>query len=174
MSNFHPFRHRGLTYDFYHLENHMFDVETDGGTYRVRADYSHHVFTESLADETAPDLRYRHNNETRAFCFVRYELSKSVPALLESQERRQVYNSNRQSFFIAKDTDGVPYYVFFRCFQARKKSNAHVRIEVASAYLKPNMISQAPAVKFTTLIEKTARGEEIKLPKPSQVRFRNG
>ena len=50
------------------------------------------------------------------------------------------------------------YVVFFNVIRATKDNAFDIVMNVQSAYLKPNMADWASPIKFTTLLDFTARG----------------
>lgn len=155
---------RGVTYDLSHLNSFTFPLVAGSNQRSVGVSFGFHCFTETLEAHHTPDFHYLHGNERRAFSLDRYELSKLLPELIKGLGNRSVYLSNSASYFILRDNplpafEG-PYLVFFRAMKAREQGT-DVHMLVQSAYIKPNMADRASAIKFTTLIEKTALGQQV-------------
>lgn len=167
---------RGATYDLSHLEPFVFPLTVSYIDYRVRVTFGCHVFTEKLRPEHTPDLRYTYKGEDRAFDVGRYNLSKHLPGLIQSQNTHSVYHSrNEGSFFILKGVGtspgNAPYAVFFRSSRYNE-GDADVLVKVVSAYEKPKMTKFAQPVRFTNLVEALAKGTKPPLGPPAQIRRR--
>lgn len=164
MATFDPKTIRGKTYTLEHLEPFSFTLETDAGPRVVAVRFSCHCFTEEITPAHTPDLRYTHRHETRAFDFDRHELSKLLPQMISELGRRSVYMSMLSNFFVLRQNPATgfigPYLVFFNVTRSTDKG-VHVLMNVESAYMKPGMTERASPVKFTTLIEKTAAGQDV-------------
>lgn len=158
---------RGTTYDLGHLDPFSFKMTCGQKTFTVGVIFSCHCFTEELQGHHTPDLHYTHSDETRAFCVNRYALSRDLPGMITTLGNRSVYwNKNGNFFFWRTHPLASPYLVFFNAKKA-KENGIQVLLNVDSAHLKPNMTQYAAPIKFTTLVEARATGQQIK-PGPFQ------
>ena len=84
--------------------------------------------------------------------------------MLKTLGSRSVYRALGVNYFILRQDAHItlkgPYLVFFRVAAARRRGT-DVLMNVESAYIIPNMALRASPVRFTTLVEKTARGEFV-------------
>lgn len=172
MTFFHRIRIRGETYDFDHLRPHQFDLIVEDKSFRVEVHYSSHVFTEGLTDSTTPDLYYQHSGECRAFCLERYLQSKKLPEIISSHDRRYVYHTFQNNYFLVTSAVPQPYYVFFRPRTASRRPGVSVVIKVVSAYAKEKEKKFAPAIRFARLVKLYAEGKKIKQGNSVRVRIR--
>ena len=155
---------QGVTYTLGHLDPFSFSIAIEGKKRIVAVRFSLHCFTEGLTPRHSPDLRYTHNGEIRAFDFDRHILSKLLPTIIQTLGNRSVYLSQLSNYFVLRQNPATgfigPYLVFFNVVKA-KEAGIDVLMNVESAYIKLNMAERAAPVKFTTLIEKTATGQEV-------------
>lgn len=139
--------------------------------------FSHHCFTfapnkhagETLADY--PDeLYYSDSNETRVFCFSRYELSKSLPDIVKGIHQAPCFHTGKGNFFIIRmkkggDKEGE-YEIYFK---VSRSSNNKLRLYVESAYIRDadHGSSQPPKKKinFFVIAHNTKMNKSIRVPK---------
>ena len=166
---------RGIIYDLAHLDPFQFDVTYNDKVFIVRIIFSCHCFTEELDPAIhTPDFHYVHETERRAFSIVRYELSKQLPTIITSSGTITVYHSNIGNYFLLRQNAAVAhpgtYVVFFKVSRATKENEFDVVMNVQSAYLKPNMADWASPIKFSTLLDFTARGQKPPQGKRMQIK----
>ena len=166
---------RGQEYDLAHLEPFEFDLLVDRTTFRVGVEFTCHCFTEAITQAHAPDFRYLHDGETRAFSVERHSFSLLLPNLVTTLGNRSVYHSEQGNFFFLRDVKAPrgasPYLVFFDMFKATK-AETDVQMLVRSAYLKPGMSRFAAPVKFTNLVTAIAKGKKLPLGPRQQIKRR--
>jgi hypothetical protein len=166
---------RGQEYELSHLEPFVFDLLAGESTFRIGVKFTCHCFTETLTKSHAPDFRYFHNGETRAFSMERHSLSLLLPNLVSTLGNRSVYHSEQGNFFFLRDVNAPnatsPYLVFFDIFTATNAAT-DVRMLVRSAYLKPGMSRFAAPVKFTNLVSAIANGKQLPLGPRQQIKRR--
>lgn len=164
---------KGQVYDLSHLEPFNFEIDTQEKKVSVRVEFSCHCFTETLDSKHTPDLKYTHNQETRAFDPERYRLSLKLPELIQTLGNQSVYHTEQGNFFTLRDQtlDGgkTPYLVFFRSYKSTDKK-IDVRIYIQSAYLKPNMSRWGSPIKFSTLLLFTKEGKKLPLGPKKQIK----
>jgi hypothetical protein len=166
---------RRQEYGLTHLEPFAFDLLVGSSTLRIGVEFTCHCFTETLTQAHAPDFRYFHGGETRAFSVERHSLSLLLPSLVTTLGNRSVYHSEQGNFFFLRDINAPhgtsPYLVFFDMFRATS-AKENVRMLVRSAYLKPNMSRFAAPVRFTNLVSAIAKGEKLPLGPRQQIKRR--
>jgi len=165
MLRFRPKTIQGVTYTLDHLEGFTFTLDTEGGKRRaVIVGFSCHCFTEDIRQEHTPDYYYVHGGEKRAFDLTRHALSKRLPEIIRALYGRTVYMSKEANYFLLRTIEATelagPYLVFFNVRRAKQKG-VDVLMNVESAYLKPGMTDRASAIRFSTLIERTATGKPV-------------
>lgn len=106
------FNHDGAQYDLGHLHPKAITYfQPARGTnpprcYNVDLIYSLHCFTKGMEGENPdPDLLYSDNRQTRIFDFRRYELSRQLPAIIESLMTCKCFHTGRGNFFTIKILD---------------------------------------------------------------------
>jgi hypothetical protein len=163
----------GRIYDLAHLAPFTFTLQDGEASYHVEVAFSCHCFTEKLSEAHTPDFIYAHKHERRTFNMERYELSKSLPDLIQTLGKRSVYWSQKRDFFVLQDvragSGNAPYVVFFDAFKSSKQK-VDVRLMVTSAYLKHGMSLRASPVRFSTLIASVATGKALKPGPPQQLK----
>ena len=178
MSHFKEMHFDNTTYDLSHLDPFKLGIQFENNAYTALVRFSCHCFTETFDASRHDDrVSYEHENETRAFDTVRYQLSLSLPDLFRTLGNEIVYHTKRGSFFFIRrlpdETANVvlPYVVFFRPYKA-DMDGADVIVEVASAYTKPGMTRWASPVKFPRIIDSTIRGYRLPLGQRHKVKMR--
>ncbi|MVT01054.1 hypothetical protein [Devosia marina] len=162
MAVFKTKRLKGVDYHLDHLDPFQFALAVDQASYTVEVHFSCHCFTEEIAAHHTPDLYYSHAGERRAFNMDRYDQSKLLPGLIASLGNRSVYYTRQVNYFFLRDMPNLvgPYVVFFDPAKA-KKTGVDVLLNVQSAYCKPGMTDRAAPVRFTTLVEATAKANPV-------------
>ncbi|MGD9668848.1 MAG: hypothetical protein AB7U75_07275 [Hyphomicrobiaceae bacterium] len=175
MTTFKSIKIKGTVYDFAHLEPITLDVTIGQGdkaeTFRVLVNFGCHCFTTTYdAAVHTPDYRYTHGSELRAFCPERYAYSKGLPDILNGIGNKKVFFTWENNFLhvelIVEEGQSIQYAIFFD-LKRGTKGKAHVIMTVVSAYEKPELTDRLSAIKFHTLVAKTARGEKISIPNPT-------
>lgn len=178
MSVFKSITIQGAEYNFEHLVPITIEVtagkDAQARTYKVLVNFSCHCFTQELDDQIhTPDYHYVHENERRAFCPVRYELSRGLPDIIREIGNKRVYFTWERNYVYIEQVDDqgevVPYTIFFDVKRGNK-GVADVVMTIVSAYAKPGMARQASPIRFPMLIAKTARGEKPTISKPGGIR----
>jgi hypothetical protein len=169
---------KGATYGFDHLVPMKIDVGVGSGadarTLSVLINFSCHCFTDKLDPGVhTPDYHYIHEGDQRAFSHSRYTHSLGLPDILKAIERRRVYFTRQSNYVLVETVDEngvkVPYTVFFDVKKG-SKGGADVVMTVVSAYVKPDMTTSAPTIRFATLVGKTFRGEKPTATSPQQIK----
>src|ERR1035437_3659354 len=105
--------------------------------YQVDVIFSLHCFSVEVLPGSDLKLSYSDSRETRTFDFERYELSKRLPAIIESLSRRKCFQTDRSDFVrvevIREDATVANYHVFFTVSKATKKG--HLNLYISSAYV---------------------------------------
>jgi hypothetical protein len=153
-----PFSFGGGTYDLSHLHPRTCQYEQaakddkPSRVYTVDVIFSLHCFTRSLlADEVADTaLFYADNREMRLFDFQRYELSKQLPAIIETLDRRKCFHTGHDNFFsvalIDQAGNTVEYDIFFTASRSSRKKGV-VTLYVQSAYVRDEAHGNRPRMK---------------------------
>lgn len=169
---------QGKTYTFEHLAPLTLSVPVKSGqTVRIVSvvvHFSCHCFTEAHDPGLhTPDLIYRHRGEVRAFQVDRYELSKKLPAIIESLPTRKVFFTKETNYLVVEsiDQDGrrVSYTVFFDLKRARG-IGYDLAMTVESAYVKDVLPKHLDKISFRILAAKTLAGQKVRSPQVFQKR----
>lgn len=105
----------------------------------------------------------------RVFDQVRYDLSKTLPAIVQGLPTASVFMTPEANFVritAPAGAPGVDYRMFFRVIKADKSSGCDLKLRVESAY-SPNPGQAVPErdmtkVRFVLLVDKSLRGEKIR------------
>ena len=141
--------------------------------YRVDVTFGLHCFTRG-GNQDAPqenELPYGDDRETRVFDFVRYELSKRLPEIIEGLAQRKCYHTGKGNFFsveiIQEDGRVIEYDIFF--VSSRSSLKGRINLSVQSAYVRDaKYASNRPAKKpigFYVILFNTLNNRPIKTPK---------
>lgn len=162
MAVFKTKRLNGVDYVLDHLDPFQFVLTAGQDSFTVEVHFSCHCFTEEVTAHHKPDLYYTHAGERRAFDLTRYDQSIALPGLVSSLGTRSVYYTRQVNYFFLRNLPNTPgpYVVFFDPAKA-KKAGVDVLLNVQSAYCKPGMTDRAAPVKFTTLVEATAKNKAV-------------
>lgn len=141
--------------------------------YKVDVVFGLHCFTHGRKEDGATEaaLSYGDNREVRIFDFVRYELSKRLPEIIEGLGRRKCFHTGKGNFFTIEiaQRDGcmVEYDVFFAA--SRSVTKGRIDLRVQSAYVRDkNHASNRPATKpigFYVILFNTLHNKAITAPK---------
>jgi hypothetical protein len=112
-----PFIFGGRTYDLSHLHPRTcrYEQPAKGNkparTYTVDVIFSLHCFTRSLLDGEDVDkgLLYADDREKRVFDFQRYELSKHLPAIIESLDQRKCFQTGNDNFSLLSGNFAIAF-----------------------------------------------------------------
>ncbi len=119
-----------------------------------------------------PGLLYSDSRETRIFDFRRYDLSRHLPAIIESLITCKCFHAGRGNFFTVRVLDEhgnkVDYEIYFTV--SRSSRQGAVNLYIQSAYArdaehrsnKPR-ISPRP-VRFSVILFNTLNRKPIKAP----------
>ena len=153
-----PFKFGGESYDLSHLHPRTCRYEQPAKgdkparVYTVDIIFSLHCFTRDILDGEAVNkaLLYADNRETRGFDFQRYELSKQLPAIIESLGQRKCFHTGHDNFFsvalIDRDGNRIEYDIFFTVSRASRKKGV-VNLYVQSAYARDVNHGNRPRMK---------------------------
>ena len=174
-----PFQFCGKIYDLAHLHPRSVTYvqaakgATPARVYRVDVIFGLHCFTRGRdLDVTRENaLLYRDDRETRVFDFVRYELSKRLPEIVEGLAQRKCYHTGRGNFFsveiVREDGQVVEYDVFF--VASRSSVKGKINLFVQSAYVRDANHASSPPVKkpigFFVILFNTLNNKPINVPK---------
>jgi len=138
-----PFTFDGTTYELTHLypRSCCYQQPAKAGkparSYDVDIIFSLHCFTRAIDPSETPDaaMLYGDNRETRIFDFQRYELSKRLPAILETLAQRKCYHTGKGNFFsvdvINENGTVTEYDVFFAASRSSKKGRLNLFVQSA-------------------------------------------
>jgi hypothetical protein len=161
--------HEGIVYSFEHLNAKTYEyLNIDKSKkYIVYVTVSHHVFTVSSKKATESHItRYPHCPEDeRIFCMERYNMSFSLPRILENLPNEYCYHGGHKRFCVCEAKDEkefiIHYQVVFRVWRYQKR----LRLHVESAYPLLGRPSGKKKVNFLVICHNAEVGKE--LPSPS-------
>jgi hypothetical protein len=173
-----PFQFRREIYDLAHLHPRpVAYVQPAKGnsparTYHVDVIFGLHCFTRGRrsGEPQQVDLNYGDDRETRVFDFVRYELSKRLPEIVEDLPQRRCYHTGKGNFFsieiVREDGEVIEYDIFFAA--SRSSARGRINVFVQSAYARDKYhASNRPARKpigFFVILFNTLNDKPIKAP----------
>ena len=164
-------------YDLSHLNAHQVEYIDDRdknnpSMYRFIVTYGHHCFTrkDDIAHLSPDEIRlllYSTPKESRLFDFERYELSRNLPAIIQSlgQKETLVCHAGYGKFATVKLLDSnereITYFIPFAVFREKKKFRLHIQ----SAYPKNDKLGKIQKVNFFSIARNLWQNK--KLPRPS-------
>lgn len=174
-----PFSYRGEIYDLTHLHPRSVTYEqpakgdAPARVYRVDVIFGLHCFTRGRSQDAPQEtaLLYADDREARVFDFVRYELSKRLPEIIEGLAQRKCYHTGKGNFFsieiVRDDGEVIEYDIFFAA--SRSSVKGKINLYVQSAYVRDKEHgSNRPAKKpvgFYVILFNTLNNRPIKAPK---------
>jgi hypothetical protein len=173
-----PFQFRGELFDLAHLHPRSVTYvqpargDAPARTYRVDVIFGLHCFTRGRSQDTTQEstLLYKDDREIRVFDFVRYQLSKRLPEIVEGLARKKCYHTGKGNFFtveiVQDDGKVIEYDIFF--VASRSSTKGKINLFVQSAYVRDAMhASSRPARKpvgFYVILFNTLHNRPIKSP----------
>lgn len=172
-----PFRIDGAVYDLSHLDYHQVtytlnnDPDKKPIEYIFHVTYSSHCFAKDYEFQTKLDkerLAYVAGSETRPFCFRRYQLSKSLPGIIENLDSSKlVFHGGYETFATCKamdeDDNEVDYFVSFTAYRQQKK----LRLHIQSAYPLNERLGKVKKVNIFAIARALLANKPLpKKPKP--------
>jgi hypothetical protein len=166
------FVHDETTYDLTHLHPRTLQFERPAQekklavVFNVNVICGLHCFSREIPtgayDRT---LVYSDARESRLFDSERYELSKRLPAIIESLSQRKCFQTDRSDFVtvevIQADATVVNYHVYFTVSKATKKG--HINLFASSAYVANRKVgSSGRSIKFLVILHNTMNNILIK------------
>lgn len=135
---------------------------------QVRVSYSLHCFTRSSKEgEIVPgDAWYSDNRESRVFDVLRWELSKYLPEIIATLEKRRCLHTGREEFVtveVLHEERTLDYAVFFTVTKG-KKSGADLNLFVNSAHERAESIQHKKPIRFHVILLNRYMGKPIKPP----------
>ncbi len=168
MTYWQPLVVKGVAFDLSHLEPFEFPVmpARHAGQATVSVSFNDHCFTEAFNSEHHDaDLLVQHasSHERRAFDFVRYELSRNLPAIIRGLDGSRIASTREGNLVRVTLQDGTVYPVFFTL---RKVNGRRANLFVVSAYpwTKPQKIATTGEMKFTLALAKVLQGDSLAFP----------
>ena len=166
------FQYKFVTYDLSHLHPCIVPFERSATaklpavTFNVNVSFSLHCFTHRIEPGSRHDrlLEYSDPRETRCFNFERYELSKRLPEIIRSLDKRKCLQTSHTNYFsidtMTAEGQKVEYDVFF---QVRKPGKGMLDLFVESAYKRERPgRPKAKTIGFLVILHKTMAEQQIK------------
>lgn len=151
-----------------HLAPMEFEMDVEGRALRIGVRFSNHCFTEKWdeAVHAGQPVILDAGNRPRAFCPVRFELSRGLPDLIRGLPDGHVHQTPEANYVKVTAADGAAYRMFFNIKRGGHQGDGcHVTLFVESAY-SPNedglAVEKMTKVRFRVLVTKTLRGERVK------------
>lgn len=168
-----PFKYQGKTYDLSHLDAHKVIYiqkkikDKAENRYTFYVTYAFHCFAKDYPHLTAlerQDLLYTTIKDSRAFCFIRYNLSLSLPEIINNLSESFMFHSGYESYatYVLKDADGnqVDYYVSLVVYKEKKKLRLHVK----SAYPLNKPLGKRKKTNFFAIAYNLRKGKKLPTP----------
>lgn len=179
MVQWRSFEYGGVVYDLSHLHPKIVHYEQPAKgdkparRYTVNVIFGLHCFTRGLQEGETPDrsLLYADSREERIFDFLRYELSKCLPEIIEDLPQRKCYHGNDNFFTVEmlnpKDGSAIEYDVFFVVSRSSKKGVLNLYVQ--SAYMRDRQhASNRPRFKpigFHIILFNTLNNRPLRPPR---------
>ena len=155
------FEFDGKKYDLSHLHSRTLQfVRAAQGKepaieYQVDVIFSLHCFSVKARPGADAKLLYSDSRETRMFDSERYDLSKQLPAIIESLSQRRCFQTDRSDFVtvevVREDTTVVNYHVYFTVSKATRRGR--LNLYVSSAYVADRKAgSSGRPIKFLVIL----------------------
>jgi len=168
-----PFKQGEKAYDLLHPCTLEYKRPGEGNkaaeAYKVEVTYTLHCFSRGLkpGETCDDDLMYSDGHEIRVFDFRRYELSKFLPAIIQTlPDRKPYHNKNRRNFFtvevVTENESTIEYDIFFK---VRKKAKSRLEMIVETAFVRdPGYDSTRPdgkPIRFWIILYNTMNNKKI-------------
>lgn len=171
-----PFKHGGNIYELSHLHPSIIQFiqpETAGQptkTYTVEVCYSLHCFSKGVGAIQDPQLDYSDARETRSFDFLRYELSKQLPGIIQGLNLRKCMHTGNGNFFVVEIVlpNGIKqeYEVYFDVQRGSAADVAHLFVQ--SAFVRDpenaNKRKSTKRISLYVILNNRLAGKPIKMP----------
>lgn len=172
-----PFEIDDVVYclDHLHTQRKIFAQTAKGDKpavqYVVDVIFGLHCFTRGIkTDEVIDDqLLYSDSRESRVFDFQRYELSKQLPAIVETLVARKCSHTGKGNFFtielLTDDQVIIQYEIFFEV--SRSTQRGVLNLFVQSAYVRDDRhLSNTPKKKpisFLVILHNVQNNKPIRI-----------
>ncbi len=174
-----PFQFCGEVYDLAHLHPRSVTyVQPAKGNaparvYKVDVIFGLHCFTRGRGQNPPQEdtLLYGDDREIRVFDFVRYELSKRLPDIIDGLAQRKCYHTGKGNFFsveiVQENGEVIEYDIFF--VASRSSAKGKINLFVQSAYVRDaqyasNRPDRKPIGLYVILFN-TLNNKPIKIPR---------
>ena len=175
-----PFEFDGQIFDLSHV--HPFEWEFNAPatnkrperTYKIIVQFSMHTFTRGIeqSENLNTAMLYKDANNTkekRAFDFLRYELSKKLPNIIQGLGEKACYHTHHGNFFTIEATspNGITseYEVYFQLSRAKGRGG-WLHLYIQSAYIRDKSHGTTHPRKrkigFQVIAYNILHGKEIK------------
>ena len=162
----------GVERDFSHLDDsEIYVTPKNAGapTYRVRVSYELHCFARTANPDDPADHLFPEGQNMRCFCPDRYRCSLELPRIIAAAPSSRVFFSQRRDMLVVEQLPGLvgPYAIFFNA-EKFKRGGYDAALFVVSAYEKPELPTQLPAVSFATLISNLVNARPLNIPRETR------
>ena len=172
-----PHRTEGRAYELSHLHPFRYPLllperpNQGAREVEIRVAFSAHTFTRGCSIAESPDYHYSTGpRDLRRFCPSRYELSKILPDVVRSLDRRKCFFTDRNNYFVVELPEALPsgfeYWIFFDVRGVAEPGA--VLLFVQSAYAgdtrKSPYSRRREKVRFRMLVSKALEGRRSKRP----------
>lgn len=172
------FRLAEREFDLSHLNDLSFEFIIDAKEgkpeqrYQIDVIFGLHCFTKASDTSVSysSDLEYADARETRLFNHERYDLSKSLPAIVTKIGLRKCFHGRDGNFYVIEKirlaNAEVAYFVFFKLSLG---SSERLNLFVSSAYVPDAEFQPTPRerkpIRFGVIAYNVKNGRAIKRPR---------
>jgi len=180
MAQWTPFEFEDNLYDLSHLEpvtlkfHQPIKGEKPEKTYEVQISYSNHCFTRNVDSEEEVDSEAVFPNpvkkgDKRVFSVTRYTLSKQLPEIIRTLDKRTCYHTNHSTFLTIEITTEenarMEYEVYFKVYRGKEKQ---LHLIVQSAYVRDDKHKtnrpRKKKINFFVILYNTMHDKAIRKP----------
>lgn len=155
----------GTSYDLSHLHPMTFPLAMaakgalPAQNFTINVAFGLHCFTAEKTPDTPEALDYGDAREIRSFDLGRYELSKSLPEIIQSLPQRRCYEAKLNNYMTVEMTGDqglVHYQVYFKVTKTGAPNT--LRLFVQSAYAKntPKQVQRQKPCLFKAICAKAS------------------
>lgn len=137
--------------------------------FSLSVSYGMHCFTRRRydAEQVPTEGWYSDSRERRVFCRDRWELSRHLPEIIISLDRRKCLHTGREEFVTIKVMQRgrtFDYAVFFTVSKGGK-SGADLNLFVNSAHERFNALKYTKPIGFQIILMNRYQGKKIRAPR---------
>lgn len=165
----------GKPYDLSHLHPYLWTItippkgETPALQLNINVTFGLHCFARDQlpGEKVDAECWYSDSREKRVFCLLRWELSKQLPEIIATLDRRRCMHTKGEEFVtveVAREGRILEYAVFFTVTKAKKAEGAQLNLFVNSAHERYDPLTYKKPISFKFIVLNRFQGKKIKKP----------